>query len=96
MAKTKFTPDLPGLIAWLETQPKHRRYPYWDNYDCLLCRFFRAAGQPVDFMGASFWMDRSGRRRRLSRALNEVAVTGVRNYSAALSRARALLAKESS
>ena len=44
-----FTPDLDGLIAWLETQPPEKTYYPPDSRDCLLCRFYEAVtGTPVE------------------------------------------------
>jgi len=41
-ARKPFTPDVAGLIAWLETQDGATEYDYIDGSDCLLCRFAEA------------------------------------------------------
>lgn len=38
-----FTPDLKGLVAWLETQDGAAEYDYMSSKDCLLCRFASSA-----------------------------------------------------
>lgn len=46
----RFTPDLRGLIAWLETQDAATVYDEADYRDCILCRFFSVvAGKPQTF-----------------------------------------------
>jgi hypothetical protein len=40
--ENEFTPDLNGLIAWLETQDGATEYSFWSLDDCLICRFVKA------------------------------------------------------
>lgn len=39
-----FTPDLAGLIAWLETQDGATEYDSSNPFDCLFARFHKAIG----------------------------------------------------
>lgn len=44
----RFSADLKGLIAWLETQDGVTEYNQVDNFDCVLCRFISVVeGRPV-------------------------------------------------
>jgi hypothetical protein len=92
----KYTADLAGLVAWLEQGRGDTEYDYTDPQDCLLCRFLKqGCGLPVYDVGPRDW--RTGPeadRQILDPILNRVAQgSGARTYSAALERARALLAE---
>lgn len=39
---TLLKPD--RFVAWLKKQSPRKSYRYVDNYDCILCRYFRAHG----------------------------------------------------
>lgn len=82
-----------GLIAWLETQDPATEYKYTDNDECLLCRYFRARGIPLnDYRPLSFdeWTDRDGVDHPLPEILDNISVDGVSTYGAALIRAKEL------
>jgi hypothetical protein len=77
-----------GLTAWLETQDPETEYDYTNAQDCLIQRYMKDRGVDVPEHGYSVdQMDTWG--------FNEIANGrdngGANNYSAALSRAKALL-----
>jgi len=81
----KFTPDLHGLIAWLETQDASTAYDPLSSKDCLICRFASAiAGKPLHFIHACDTVKAD------YRAISHTAHLGMPTYAAALTRARAL------
>ena len=43
-----FTPDLKGLVKWLETQDPATEYNYHEYCDCLAARFAIAVGHDVN------------------------------------------------
>lgn len=100
-APKKLTPDLPGMIAWLETQDPATTYDSWSTEDCLICRFVGAVqgkSTPVPFYLALRAISRS--ERKLSQAAygrenptgfgNPTGSRGGHTYGGALARARAL------
>jgi hypothetical protein len=80
----KFTPDLMGLIAWLETQDGATTYD-WHNCvgGCLLGMFATALGVESGFYCRVLELD--------IHRLQVIAMIEPHTYSAALSRARAAL-----
>lgn len=79
--------SLEGLIAWLETQPGETAYEFSNNEgDCLIGRYGRAHGE------GRFW--RSVHTAFFEKNWLRVASHDPYTYSAALTRARALLAQE--
>lgn len=79
--KKTFTPDLKGLIAWLETQDGATTYEYWDGHDCLLCRFGKLLTGHIGIAENGIFH------------LDAVSFATPWTYSAALSRARAELSR---
>ncbi len=87
-----FTPDLRGLVAWLETQNPATEYDFDDTHDCLLCRFSKENG---------YWRGEYGATcagfGEEQWAMASAAIEGSRGYrkhhgyGAALERARAQL-----
>ena len=84
--------SLQGLIAWLETQPAETEYEYTNTSDCLLCRYFKARGVPVSYMGGVRWFDHTGNAHPLPDGLR--AAPHAHTYGAALARAKALAKSE--
>lgn len=80
-----------GLAAWLVKQDGTTGYNYIDSGDCLLCRYFRAAGIPVDVVGPTKWVDIDGVGHQISPAMSRISIGHPYTYGAALSRARAIL-----
>lgn len=78
-----FSPDLKGLIAWLETQEPETAYDFDDIRDCLIARFGKISG--LEYYGRA-WSD-------ADRRLGGIAVITPHTYGAALSRARRALAE---
>src|ERR1700743_1782875 len=80
-----FTPDLDGLIAWLETQDGATEYTYISN-DCLLGGFCRKG---LRFDGVCWYIEypHFAAGGEIDR---EVARTHPRTFRAALSRALSL------
>lgn len=62
--KTKADPlTLESLIAWLERQPPEGRYWYLAQRNCVLARYFRAAGYTDFWIGSTTWIsERFGRQ----------------------------------
>ena len=81
--------SLDGLISWLERQDRNVRYDYTNNFDCLLCRYFRAVGLAVHSMGTTCWYDADDNRHPLPPKLNSVSVLNG-SYGGALDTARAV------
>lgn len=79
-----FTPDIHGLIAWLETQDGEMKYHWPSCRDCLLRRFANVLGAPC-YSGMGEFFN--------GPADEHVANPRPWTYSAALSRARAFAAK---
>lgn len=86
-----FTPDLRGLIAWLETQPGKTSYP-WQSYDdCLLCRFASALNGSTCIWGGVqriLGIDATCDNMPLTIAAYGHNYKGPKTYAAALKRAR--------
>lgn len=88
--------SLAGLIAWLETQDPAHAYRYGDIHDCLLSRYFRAAGlrwamcSPTRVRFSRFSLPPLF-RKQFPRPMDQVAVAS-RTYGEALRNARALAA----
>lgn len=85
----KFTPDLDGLIKWLETQEPDAEYDYGNcDGECLISQFVKAiAGRTFSFQAAEKFLgqDHFGDDR-----FNPlIAAKSPRSFGAALLRARA-------
>jgi hypothetical protein len=96
-APKTLTPDVAGLIAWLEQQPSEGVYCYESTGHCLLAQFFSALhGESVSSIGAtkyslsgdqfSLWDE----RRDVPPELDNIAGRRPRTFGAALARARAI------
>lgn len=82
-----FSPDLDGLIAWLETQDAATSYDWMDVRGCVMCRFQQARGIPKP------WSTGGGLHSPFGKDLrnyHNVCGTWPWTYAAALDRARAL------
>jgi hypothetical protein len=90
--QTKFTADLAGLIAWLETMPGETRYNWYDNRACLLCRFAKANGcdPETGYCGVLNYLNLPG---HICSEIERVAAYGQPTYAAALLRAKAALSR---
>jgi len=92
-------PSLEGLAAWLRTQEPETEYEGGDIYDCLLCRYFRAAGVPFKAMGIWTYSTQNRAVARLPAGLNNIANPplgrGGLNYRDALARCEAALESRS-
>jgi hypothetical protein len=85
-AETKLTPDIHGLIAWLEKQDGESEYPAESTTDCLICRFASAAlGHRAEWREAYTSLPTA---EYLSRAAYGHIWVGQNNYADALRRAR--------
>ena len=87
--------SLAGLVAWLETQPPETTFEYQDNHDCLMCRYLRARGIEVMWMGGAYFFSAQDDHHDLPFEMGLAAqveiFTGQNTYAAALVRARGLL-----
>lgn len=84
--------SLPGLIAWLETQPADKTYCYLDTGACLLHQFAEALALPITTMHSDCWLDLKRKPHEYPVTLNLIAARGPHTFGAALDRARQLLA----
>lgn len=83
-----FTPDIHGLIAWLETQDGETEYTYMNAKTCVLAAFAEEA------FGLSYYYNLGGIFDGPKYVADlKIAEPSPRTYSAALSRARAFAAK---
>jgi len=65
-----------GLVAWLEQQDPETEYNYFNRDDCLLCRYFRARGVPLNDtwpLSAEYWTDKFGKEHLLTKELDEIS-----------------------
>lgn len=85
---------LESLIAWLEQQPASGEYCYDDNGDCLLHKYFSAAGMnPIWIGGHTFELASSpGVFQNIPDDMQDIAVIFPHTFGAALDRAREALA----
>ena len=98
VGKVKADPfSLESLIAWLEKQPRAKRYCYMDNGGCLMHQYFTHAGFDVEWVGG--WRFRTSDKNTydLSLEFSDIAAAlgpGPRGltFGAALDRAKAALA----
>lgn len=89
-----FTPDMRGLIAWLETQPGRTTYPWQSYEDCLLCRFASVLEGTTCGWGAAqrlFGADEICDDMPLTIVAYGPGYKGAKTYAAALRRARKML-----
>lgn len=89
-----FTPDLKGLVEWLETQDPETEYNWSLGQTCVVGCFLKAINHPEYPLGACYSDGMDGwNTLRFQSNDDYMAVTHTRpwTYGAALKRARALL-----
>jgi hypothetical protein len=99
--------SLASLIAWLDKQPLQDSYEYECHGQCLLARYFSAAGFKNVHMFSDYFSHgeklpgsmgkdeavASGRAVLISKTFNWIAIGHNRTFGGALERARAFAAK---
>lgn len=83
--------SLEGFVAWLEKQPKRKRYTYGDSSSCPNAQFHRATGAQYSAVNAI--IDSLLRLSTLAGQIEKIASVRPRTYGAVLSRARALASR---
>jgi hypothetical protein len=90
-----------ALVAWLEKQPRHGTYAYFDTDKCLFGRYFQAMGLKYTGIGGEYWRsgpwteDYGNTKHRFPKGWAEVGCdsygsNGGHTFGAALKRARQL------
>lgn len=83
--------SLESLIAWLEKQPASAGYCYQSNGNCLLAKYFHAAGYPNAMLGGDYVRLHGVRQRTIiSEEFQIIPLREPHTFGAALERARAL------
>ena len=87
-----FTPDLRGLVAWLETQNPETVYVYSNCAGaCLLDQFASNLPRKRWYGLTGYWSELERADPSLRQAISNVAIDRPHTFGAALDRARAAL-----
>lgn len=72
-------PSLEGLIEWLKVQDPDATYRYTSaTGNCLLFRYFKSIGLPIESINDRYWTDVQGTEHRILDVLNVVALCAPR------------------